>query len=134
MAEGESLPVRVILFVMIFSILWVVAWILEFVIRKIAFWRSFTSDKNRLVICEHTITLGEEVLIELSPFNEGRHRWNGIYQVVDATDYIYIFVSQSMAHIIPKRAFADAEVAWRFYQQAARLHSEAPQPSAPSRT
>lgn len=125
MAGDESLPVRVIMFVMMFCILWLVGWIFEFVVRKIAFWRSYTSDKHRSVLCEHTITLAEDALIEVTPFNEGRNRWSGIYQVTDAAEYIFIFISQHAAHIIPKRAFADADTARRFYEHATRLHATA---------
>jgi len=94
-----------------------------FVVTRIMQWRSFTSDKHKSVICEHTVTLADDALVEATPFNESRNLWGGIYRVVDAADYIYIFISLHAAHIIPKRAFTDVECSRRFYERAVSLHS-----------
>ena len=96
-----------------------------FVVTRIMQWRSYTSDKHRSVICEHTVTLEDDAIVEVTPFNESRNLWNGIYRVVDAADYIYIFISLHSAHIIPKRAFTDGESTRRFYERAVSLHSAA---------
>jgi hypothetical protein len=48
--------------------------------------------------------------------------------VVDTADYIYIYLSVHSAHIIPKRAFPDADSARYFYERARKLHSEPQQP------
>ena len=63
--------------------------------------------------------------MEVTPFNEGRNLWPGIYQIVNTADYIYIFTSLHTAHIIPKRAFANAEAVQQFYERAVNLHSAA---------
>lgn len=116
---------RIAYFCVLMLVLWLIMKFWMVVIARIVQWRSFTSNKHRSVLCEHTITLADDALVEATPFNENRTLWGGIYQVVDAADYIYIFVSLHSAHIIPKRAFPDAESARQFYERAARLQSGA---------
>jgi hypothetical protein len=112
-----------------FCVLMLVFWLFVrswvFVVLRISQWRSYTSEKHRSVLCEHTITLSDDALVEVTPFSEGRNLWSGIYRVVDAPDYIYIFISLHLAHIIPKSAFPDAESARRFYERAVSLQSGA---------
>jgi hypothetical protein len=96
-----------------------------FLAMRLLQWRSFTSDKQRSVLCEHTMTLADDGLVEVTPFNEARNLWKGIYQIVDTRDYIYIFTSFNSAHIIPKRAFPDAESSRRYYERAVSLQSSA---------
>jgi len=118
---------RIAYFCVLLFVLWILMRALMFVLIRILQWRSFTSDKHRSVICEHTVTLVDDAIVEATPFNESRNRWSGIYRVVDATDYIYIFISLHTAHIIPKRAFTNADSAQRFYERAVSLHSASQQ-------
>lgn len=104
----------------------------EFLITRLVQWRSYTSEKQRSVLCEHTLTLAEDALVEVTPFNEGRNLWRGIYQVTDTPEYIYIFISLHSAHIIPKRAFPDGRSAQQFYERAAALQSAAQRATAPA--
>lgn len=87
--------------------------------------RAYTRGPCRTVYCEHTMTLADDALIEVTPFKESRHLWAGIQQVAEASDYIYLFDRPRSAHVIPKRAFTDAESARRFYDRAVRLQLEA---------
>ena len=96
-----------------------------FVVPRVMQWRSYTSEKHKSELCEHTMTLADDAVIEITPFSEARNLWSGIYQVLDARDYFYIFIAENAAHIIPKRAFPDAESARCFYERAVSLHSAA---------
>jgi hypothetical protein len=116
---------RIVYFCVLMLIFWLFMRLWMFVALRISQWRSYTSEKHRSVLCEHTITLSDDALVEVTPFSEGRNLWNGIYRVVDAPDYIYIFISLHLAHIIPKSAFPDAESARRFYERAVSLQSGA---------
>ena len=98
---------------------------LEFLLLRLVQWRSYTSDKNRAVLCEHTVTLSSDAFVEVTPFNEAKNLWGGIYRVTDTKDYIYVFTSVNSAHIIQKRAFADPESARRFYENAVALRAAA---------
>ncbi len=124
-ADDHRIGFRVTYFCVLMLVFWAFIRLSVFVVLRISQWRSYTSDKHRSVLCEHTLTLADDALVEVTPFNEGRNLWRGIYQVVDATDYIYIFISLHSAHIIPKRAFLDVESAQRFYERAVSLQSEA---------
>ena len=125
---------RIAYFCFLLLVYWVFMRVLMFVFLRILQWRVFTSEKHRSTICEHTVTLADDALVEATPFNESRNLWIGIYRVVDAADYIYIFTSLHSAHIIPKRAFTNAESIRQFYERATSLHSAshraAAQPSA----
>jgi YcxB-like protein len=97
----------------------------EFFLTRCMEWRAYTTEKHKSLLCQHTVTLADDALVEVTSFNESRTAWQGIYRVVEVADYIYIFISLHSAHIIPKRAFSDVESARRFYDRAVRLQSAA---------
>lgn len=118
---------RIAYFCTLLLVFWGFMRLWMFVVLRLMQWRSYTSDKQRSVLCEHTLTLADDALTETTPFNEARNLWPGIYQIVDTQDYIYIFTSLNSAHIIPKRAFPDAESSRRYYERAVSLQSSAKQ-------
>jgi hypothetical protein len=124
-SDDHRVAFRIAYFCMLLVMFWLVMLFWMFVVTSIMQWRAFTSEKYKSVLCEHTITLADDALIETTAFNESRNLWSGIYRVVDARDYIYIFMSVHLAHIIPKSAFPDAESARRFYERAVSLQSGA---------
>ena len=63
------------------------------------------SRSNRTFLCEHTIAVDEDKLIEETEFNRTEHYWKGIVKVTKTRRYIYLFVGRNMAHLIPVRAF-----------------------------
>ena len=122
-SDDHRIGFRIAYFCVLLFVFWLLMRVWMFVVTRIMQWRPFTSDKHKSVICEHTVTLADDALVEATPFNESRNLWGGIYRVVDAADYIYIFISLHAAHIIPKRAFTDTDSARRFYERAVSLHS-----------
>jgi hypothetical protein len=125
MIEDTGMTIRVVTFAIEFPVFCIIYLCLIRLTRQIVLWRSLTTEKQRSVLCEHTITLTDDALLEVTPFNESKQFWKGIYQVVDTPGYIYIFTTQHSAQVVPKRAFADAEGAYRFYQYADALHTAA---------
>ena len=125
LSPGPHVGFRVVYFGFLALVLWALWRGLEFLLMRMVQWRSYTSDKFKSMLCEHTVTLADDALVEATPFNEGRNLWRGIYQVVDTADYIYVFISLNSAHIIPKRAFPDAASARSFYERAVSLHATA---------
>ncbi|OZB90139.1 YcxB family protein [Paenibacillus sp. XY044] len=71
-----------------------------------------------MLLGEHTITLADEGIIESTSVNESIHKWGGIRDIENNEDYIFIFLNQTMAHIIPKRAFPSTETAAVFLKEA----------------
>ncbi len=118
-------PHRVIGFCVALAIFILATWLSGLFLRRIAYWRSFTARQQPGLFCEHSITLADDALIEVTPVNEGRNLWSGVHSVVNAAKYIYIFIAANSAHIIPKRAFPSPDAADVFFQRAAQLHSNA---------
>ena len=106
---------------------WAITSILFKLFLQVVVWRSYTKREYPAVICEHTITLTEEALTEVTPVNETRHLWSGIRKVIDAEDHIYLFIAANAAHVIPKRAFLDRESERTFIQQAQGYFAQAHQ-------
>lgn len=52
------------------------------------------------------------------PLSETILKWQAMFDVVEDTDYIYIFLKKGYGWIIPKRAFANAEQAKQFADTA----------------
>ncbi|MFA5832148.1 MAG: YcxB family protein [Bacteroidota bacterium] len=84
--------------------------------NKILEWNFYKPDKQKGVICEHTITISDDWIIESTEVNEDRKKWNGIYKLVEDDEYYYIFLTPQIGHFIPKKAFHtknDAEMFWK---------------------
>ena len=124
-ADDHRISFRILYFLILMLIFWIIMRVWTFVGTRVSQWRSYTSEKYRASLCEHTMSLTDDALIEVTPFNESKNLWSGVYQVVDTTDYIYIFLSLNLAHIIPKRAFPDITQARQYYERAASLQSSA---------
>jgi len=67
---------------------------------------------------KHRIVLSENGLVESTAVGESRTSWAGVERVEQSPDYIYVYTSPVAAHVIPKRAFKDAEEAEAFRQLA----------------
>lgn len=129
MARHQDTTRRVIDFFVALALYLVVFWIVSRVVTLIIQWKSFTSKEQPGLFCEHTITLTNEALIEVTPVNEGKHLWSGLHSVIDTPQYIFIFVAANAAHIIPKRAFPSPEAADAFFKRAFQLWSDAKRPN-----
>jgi len=62
----------------------------------------------------HTLVLGESGLLERTEFNESLQRWSGFFKVRQSVGYLYIFITESLYHPVPKRSFASREEMGRF--------------------
>jgi hypothetical protein len=50
--------------------------------------------------------------------------WRRVFEVADDQEYVYIFLTEYGAYIIPKRAFVDQGAAQQFFETAYRYWSE----------
>ena len=87
-SDDHRIGFRITYFCVLLAVFWALMRSATFIVMRISHWRAYTSDKYRSVLCEHTMTLTDDALIEATPVNESRNLWAGIYQVVDAADYI----------------------------------------------
>jgi hypothetical protein len=77
----------------------------------------FIYRRDRGFLTEHSITISDRGLIEETEVNRTEVKWTAITRVVRTRRYILVFLSPIMAHIIPRRAFADSAECDRFYSE-----------------
>jgi hypothetical protein len=65
-------------------------------------------------LSEHTITLTPESLTEVTSLNTNVVKWGGVRRVVRLRNYLAMYVGRSVAHVVPRRAFATAQEWERF--------------------
>ena len=73
---------------------------------------------NKGQLGRHKVVLNEGELIESTAVGESRILWAGVDRVEQNQEYIFIYTQPHAAHIIPKRAFNNAQAAESFYQLA----------------
>jgi tetratricopeptide (TPR) repeat protein len=66
----------------------------------------------------HTLKLDEAGLLESTAVGESRTLWAAVDRVEQNGEYIFIYTQPIAAHIVPKRAFDNAQAAESFYQLA----------------
>lgn len=111
---------------LLFSALWLAncffwKWFFSSIVMK----RILKEGRNRSVLGRHEIVLEESKLIERTSLNEMHNDWSGIERVLENDRYIFIYVSGSQAHPIPKRAFATQDEARTFFETAKAYHGRA---------
>ena len=72
---------------------------------------------HRGLVGEHLLEVTETGLIERTDVNESLHRWTGFHKLISTRRYFYIFVTDAIVHVVPKRAF-DSENEARVFQTA----------------
>ena len=77
---------------------------------------SYMPSKNRAVLGKHRLTLTAETLTDETPVSQGTWSWAAIPKVSRNSAYVFIYVQQNMAHIVPRRSFPNRTDADRFYQ------------------
>jgi hypothetical protein len=126
--EHQPIVVRiaVALTVIIIFLLFLGLWtLLELALTRLMQWRMLTTEKNCGLLCEHTITLNDQALVETTAVSEAKNTWSGICQINEDRDYIYVFLTLHSAHVIPKRASPSPEGAAGFVHRARMLQAAA---------
>lgn len=95
------------LFAVIFTVLY---WAL--------FHRCLARTANRLIsegstqgiVGPHELEITNSDLIERTEVNESKHSWKGLHRIVDTSDYLFIYVTALMAHVVPKQSVTAGDV------------------------
>ena len=58
---------------------------------------------HRGVLGEHTLTVTEEGLVETTEHNESLHRWSAYHRTQRSGAYLFLYVNDTMAHVVPLR-------------------------------
>ena len=77
---------------------------------------SYAPSKNRGVSGQHRLTLTADSLTEETPVSKGTWSWAAIAKVSRNSAYVFIYVQQNMALIVPTRSFPSRKEADQFYQ------------------
>lgn len=67
--------------------------------------RSIGQGIHANSVSKYTITVKDEGLLVSSGAGQNVQRWDEIKKFVDIDDYIFIYVTENMANVIPKRCF-----------------------------
>ena len=86
----------------------------------IMFWAVITlltmiSHKNKPLFCDKTITLGEETFIGESQYGKSEIRWAMVQKLARTRRYIFIYLGQENAVVLPRRAFESSTQWDTFY-------------------
>lgn len=65
------------------------------------------SRHNRTILTGHTLTLGEDGFASETIYAHADYRWHAVQKLRRTPRYLFIYVTQSGAHVIPRRAFHD---------------------------
>ncbi|HYI10492.1 MAG TPA: YcxB family protein [Thermoanaerobaculia bacterium] len=76
---------------------------------------SYRPSKNKALLTEHVIRVTDDELIEETAFGSNSTTWAGIPKVGRNRSYVFVYVQQNMAHVIPIRAFASITDASSFF-------------------
>jgi len=87
---------------------------------------SYVPKRNRAILTTHMLTLDDSGVTEETPMNLTHTKWSGVLEVRQNRSFIFLYVSEYGAHVIPKRALplpADAERLFQFAKE--RQHASA---------
>jgi hypothetical protein len=89
-------------------------WVIRHAIRQLL--KDERPDRGQLG--RHRVILSDDGVVESTAVNQSRTAWAGVDRVEQSSDYIFLYTSPAAAHVIPKRAFKDAEQAEAFFRLA----------------
>jgi hypothetical protein len=99
--SSEGLSVRIVAFFLFAVGMTVVLFVATALIASV----SYVPSKNRGVIGHHRLTLTAETLTEETSVSRQTWSWVGVPKVSRNSAYVFIYVQQNSAHIVPTRSF-----------------------------
>lgn len=103
----RNLPLASIVFVIVEIILGFAAFLMFF--QAILGLAMAFLPKHRGVVGQHILEITEEGFIERTDYNETQYKWESISRISSLFGSLYIYVSDTNAHQIPKRYFSRQE-------------------------
>ncbi|MDB6123403.1 MAG: hypothetical protein JWQ71_2396 [Pedosphaera sp.] len=74
------------------------------------------TKKFKGLLGEHELTLSDAGMLTRSADGETLRKWSGLMKVASTGNYLYLYVNETMAQIVPKRYFASPAEAQSFEQ------------------
>jgi hypothetical protein len=109
--------VDVIFLIIAFPIVAITQSFLERTLMRRAILQLVKQEKpGRGQLGRHRVVLSETGVVESTAVGESRTSWAGVDRIEQDAQYIFIYTAPVAAHVIPRRAFGDAQDAERFYR------------------
>jgi YcxB-like protein len=74
------------------------------------------STRNKPMFCEKKITLGDEAIFTESPYGRSEIQWQAVQKLARTRRYIFMYMNQDSALVIPRRAFENSTQWNNFYE------------------
>jgi hypothetical protein len=116
--EAKEYSIGVRIFTSLFAMLSVL--ILWVILQLILAALMVFGRKNQGIVCWHTLTITDEGLTEKTDYNQTLQRWNGFHRIRDTFGYYYIFVTEALFHLVPKKSFNSPKDAQCFMDEIRR--------------
>ena len=99
-------------FAFVFDAVFYVAWFFGFLTLSMgAMGLAYAYiPKHVGVLGRHVLEITDQGLMERTDTNETLHRWPGVRRIVSLWGTLYVYVSETNSHMIPKKRFAPEEI------------------------
>jgi YcxB-like protein len=118
-----SVPLVACVFGFIFVELVLIAFILAFLAFITILPMFFPRDKQ--LYCERKVSIDDDAFYTESEYSRSETRWSVVRKLVRTHSYIFMFLGQHNAVVVPRSAFEEAEEWDAFYETCIRVKSQA---------
>lgn len=108
----QPLAIRIASFVLSLAILFGVLVALELLVLFL----SYKPAKNRSILTDHVLRITDDGIVEETPLSSSTVAWSAIPRIAQNSRYLFVYVQQNSAHVVPKRAFPSSADATAFYE------------------
>jgi YcxB-like protein len=81
--------------------------------------------RNKLLYCERTLKTGDETFFTESEYSRSETKWSVVRKLVRTRSYIFMFLGQHNALVVPRSAFEKADQWDAFYEECIENKSQA---------
>ena len=72
---------------------------------------------NKLLYCQRTLKTGDDTFFTESEYSRSETKWSVVRKLVRTRSYVYLFLGQHNALVVPRRAFEKEEQWHAFYEE-----------------
>ena len=87
--------------------------------------RMVLEDQDGGVTGRHKFTLASDAVTDKTGSGKTKTKWRDVWKLVATNYYLYVYISDTSAHIVPKRAFDSEEEFREFVDTAMRYYRAA---------
>ena len=84
--------------------------------------------RDKLLYCDRKLRIDNDAFYIESEYNRSETRWSVVRKMVRTPSYIFMFLSQHNAVVVPRRAFEEAAEWDKFYGLCHKLRGESSEP------